>query len=193
MLQDIVRCHRARHRVRHPRRPPTGCSRRARPAYQLTWMDANVDDWVVTPRRGKAVEINALWHNALVLLDGWLDAPGVADEGDELAREAARCRGAFNARFWNPADAAPVRRRRWRARRRRRAAARTRSWRSPCRTRRSIGSTGRPCSTSVTRELADAGRPAHAVAARTPTTSASTSATCARATPPITRARCGRG
>ena len=35
---------------------------------QLTWMDAKVGDWVVTPRRGKAVEINALWHNALVLL-----------------------------------------------------------------------------------------------------------------------------
>ena len=33
--------------------------------YQLTWMDAKVDDWVVTPRRGKPVEINALWYNAL--------------------------------------------------------------------------------------------------------------------------------
>ncbi len=40
--------------------------------YQLTWMDAKVDDWVVTPRRGKAVEINALWYNALRLLEGWL-------------------------------------------------------------------------------------------------------------------------
>ena len=48
--------------------------------YQLTWMDAKVDDWVVTPRRGKAVEINALWHNALRLLAGWL-----RDEGDPLA------------------------------------------------------------------------------------------------------------
>ena len=37
--------------------------------YQLTWMDAKVDDWVVTPRRGKAVEINALWYNALRLLE----------------------------------------------------------------------------------------------------------------------------
>jgi predicted glycogen debranching enzyme len=36
--------------------------------YQLTWMDAKVGDWVVTPRRGKAVEINALWYNALKLL-----------------------------------------------------------------------------------------------------------------------------
>jgi Amylo-alpha-1,6-glucosidase len=38
--------------------------------YQLTWMDARVGDWVVTPRRGKAVEINALWCNALRLLEG---------------------------------------------------------------------------------------------------------------------------
>ncbi len=35
-------------------------------------MDAKVDDWVVTPRRGKAVEINALWYNALRLLEGWV-------------------------------------------------------------------------------------------------------------------------
>ena len=35
-----------------------------RRGYQLTWMDAKVGDWVVTPRRGKAVEINALWYNA---------------------------------------------------------------------------------------------------------------------------------
>ena len=50
---------------------PTGCCARAQQGYQLTWMDAKVDDWVVTPRRGKAVEINALWYNALRLLDGW--------------------------------------------------------------------------------------------------------------------------
>jgi predicted glycogen debranching enzyme len=35
----------------------------------LTWMDAKVGDWVVTPRRGKAVEINALWFNAVQLLE----------------------------------------------------------------------------------------------------------------------------
>ena len=35
---------------------------------QLTWMDAKVGDWVVTPRIGKAVEINALWYNALKIM-----------------------------------------------------------------------------------------------------------------------------
>ena len=51
---------------------PTACCARAQEGYQLTWMDAKVGDWVVTPRRGKAVEINALWYNALRLLEGWL-------------------------------------------------------------------------------------------------------------------------
>ncbi len=67
--------------------------------YQLTWMDAKVDNWVVTPRRGKAVEINALWYNALRLLTEWL-----RDEGDAMALEteerAERARESFNRRFW---------------------------------------------------------------------------------------------
>jgi predicted glycogen debranching enzyme len=62
-------------------------------------MDAKVDDWVVTPRRGKAVEINALWYNALALFAGWL-----REEGDPMAPQvqeaAARARTSFNARFW---------------------------------------------------------------------------------------------
>src|SRR4029450_11716993 len=52
--------------------PKDGLLRQGAPGYQLTWMDAKVDDWVVTPRRGKAVEINALWYNALRLLERWL-------------------------------------------------------------------------------------------------------------------------
>jgi predicted glycogen debranching enzyme len=70
--------------------------------YQLTWMDAKVDGWVVTPRRGKAVEINALWYNALCLLSQWLDEeePGSGRAYSELAR---RTRESFNRRFWNPA------------------------------------------------------------------------------------------
>ncbi|MBI2185742.1 MAG: glycogen debranching enzyme family protein [Acidobacteria bacterium] len=79
--------------------PVDGLLRQGEEGYQLTWMDAKVDDWVVTPRRGKAVEINALWYNALRLLAGWLQ-----EEGDpfaaELEHHAARTRDAFNARFW---------------------------------------------------------------------------------------------
>jgi len=68
--------------------------------YQLTWMDAKVGDWVVTPRRGKAVEINALWYNALRLLEGWVREAGDPTAADEYAAQAARCRESFNRRFW---------------------------------------------------------------------------------------------
>jgi predicted glycogen debranching enzyme len=68
---------------------------------QLTWMDALVDGWVVTPRRGKPVEINALWHNALVLLASWMVRAGRGVLAEDIAREARRCRDSFNARFWN--------------------------------------------------------------------------------------------
>jgi predicted glycogen debranching enzyme len=70
--------------------------------YQLTWMDAKVDDWVVTPRRGKAVEINALWYNALRLLAGWHARNGAHEPSSVIAGHAERARTAFNARFWNP-------------------------------------------------------------------------------------------
>ena len=79
--------------------PADGLLRQGRPGYQLTWMDAKVDDWVVTPRRGKAVEINALWYNALCLLQHWIDDLGEATDLD-LTRHAGRARRAFNARFW---------------------------------------------------------------------------------------------
>jgi predicted glycogen debranching enzyme len=68
--------------------------------YQLTWMDAKVGDWVVTPRRGKAVEINALWYNALRVLEGWLREAGRTDEADGIAQHAERTRLSFNEKFW---------------------------------------------------------------------------------------------
>ncbi len=68
--------------------------------YQLTWMDAKVDDWVVTPRRGKAVEINALWYNALKLMEQWAADEHDADGAAEYRERALRVRTAFNQRFW---------------------------------------------------------------------------------------------
>jgi predicted glycogen debranching enzyme len=79
--------------------PNDGLLRQGQEGYQLTWMDAKVDDWVVTPRRGKAVEINALWYNALRLLAGWLREEGI-DGAAALDALAARTRAAFNRRFW---------------------------------------------------------------------------------------------
>jgi len=61
---------------------------------QLTWMDAKVGGWVVTPREGKAVEINALWFNALMILSRLANDP-------QLAARAARVRERFRDVFWN--------------------------------------------------------------------------------------------
>jgi predicted glycogen debranching enzyme len=66
--------------------------------FQLTWMDAKVEGWVVTPRRGKAVEINALWFNALRLMERW-----AREYGDDAAGYRARAdlaERSFNDRFW---------------------------------------------------------------------------------------------
>jgi predicted glycogen debranching enzyme len=82
--------------------PVDGLLRQGAAGYQLTWMDAKVDDWVVTPRRGKAVEINALWYNALRLVEGWVQEEQGTDAAAALAARADEVRRAFNARFWYP-------------------------------------------------------------------------------------------
>jgi predicted glycogen debranching enzyme len=80
-----------------------GLLRQGADGYQLTWMDAKVGDWVVTPRRGKAVEINALWYNAQRLLGRWLAETGRGREANRWLDYAGRTAQAFNARFWNAA------------------------------------------------------------------------------------------
>ncbi len=70
---------------------------------QLTWMDAKVGDWVVTPRRGLAVEIQALWYNALRIMEEL--ARKFCDEVNRSQYEmmAERARESFNRQFWNEA------------------------------------------------------------------------------------------
>ncbi len=80
--------------------PEDGLLCQGAPGYQLTWMDAKVGDWVVTPRRGKAVEINALWHNALCLLAGWLDKLGDTTASSRYRRHAEQARKSFGEKFW---------------------------------------------------------------------------------------------
>jgi predicted glycogen debranching enzyme len=80
--------------------PGDGLLRQGAAGYQLTWMDAKVGDWVVTPRRGKAVEINALWYNALRLLERWVREEQGSEAATPLATRAAEVQTAFNARFW---------------------------------------------------------------------------------------------
>ncbi|MBZ5617461.1 MAG: glycogen debranching enzyme N-terminal domain-containing protein [Acidobacteriia bacterium] len=74
--------------------------RQGQEGYQLTWMDAKVDDWVVTPRRGKAVEINALWYNALRLMEQWLREEHQEMRAKQLGDVADRVRESFQRRFW---------------------------------------------------------------------------------------------
>lgn len=81
--------------------PADGLLRQGEEGYQLTWMDAKVGDWVVTPRRGKAVEINALWYNALCIFEGWLRATHHDAAADAIAVHATQTRASFNRRFWN--------------------------------------------------------------------------------------------
>jgi predicted glycogen debranching enzyme len=80
--------------------PADGLLRQGADGYQLTWMDAKVDGWVVTPRRGKAVEINALWHNALCVLASWERELGDGTRAARYRDMAARVRDSFNRRFW---------------------------------------------------------------------------------------------
>jgi predicted glycogen debranching enzyme len=82
--------------------PRDGLLAQGAPGYQLTWMDAKAGDWVVTPRRGKAVEINALWYNALRLMQYWLADAGDAAGAERMQAAAERCFAAFNRRFWDP-------------------------------------------------------------------------------------------
>ena len=71
-----------------------GLLRCGEPGVQLTWMDAKLGDWVVTPRIGKPVEIQALWLNALAI------GSGFSKRWEDAARRGRR---AFGERFWNEA------------------------------------------------------------------------------------------
>lgn len=98
VLNDIIAHHRNGTRFGIRMDPQDGLLIQGAEGYQLTWMDAKVDGWVVTPRRGKAVEINALWYNALRLLQQWREESG--EDAREIATIADQARASFNSRFW---------------------------------------------------------------------------------------------
>lgn len=68
--------------------------------FQLTWMDAKVGDWVVTPRIGKPVEIQALWYNALNIFAELLQLNGQQSDAENMWEQAAKVKRSFNDRFW---------------------------------------------------------------------------------------------
>ena len=78
-----------------------GMLRAGEPGVQLTWMDAKVGDWVVTPRQGKPVEIQALWYNALCILAELRKRAGNADGAVSLLARAKRVKDRFVEDFWN--------------------------------------------------------------------------------------------
>jgi predicted glycogen debranching enzyme len=81
--------------------PADSLLRAGEPDVQLTWMDAKVGEWVVTPRIGKPVEINALWYNALRTAAGFL-ALRQEPAAERYATLADRVRVSFRARFLRP-------------------------------------------------------------------------------------------
>ena len=98
MLKDVVRHHREGTKFNIGVDPHDGLLHAGAPGYQLTWMDAKVDDWVVTPRRGKPVEIQALWYNALRLMEEW--AGQLREEPEQWREMAEQAEASFNRRYW---------------------------------------------------------------------------------------------
>ena len=100
VLQDIIEWHLRgmRHHIHVD--PADGLLYAGEPGVQLTWMDAKADDWVVTPRIGKPVEINALWYNALCIMADF--ACHLGEPAEQYHALAEQARAGF-ARFWNEA------------------------------------------------------------------------------------------
>jgi predicted glycogen debranching enzyme len=71
------------------------------PSVQLTWMDAKIGDWVVTPRTGKAVEIQALWYNALCIMADLASRFGDAESRSTYTSMAELAKESFGSQFWN--------------------------------------------------------------------------------------------
>ena len=101
ILRDVLDHHMRGTRFGIHMDPNDGLLSQGAPGYQLTWMDAKAGDWVVTPRRGKAVEINALWYNALRVSADWLARTGDPEGAQQLRGAAERVQASFNRRFWN--------------------------------------------------------------------------------------------
>jgi 4-alpha-glucanotransferase len=90
ILADMIEWHRDGTRYGIGKDPVDGLLRAGVPGVQLTWMDAKVGDWVVTPRMGKPVEINALWYNALRIMSAFATRLGEPDTFGAAAEAARR-------------------------------------------------------------------------------------------------------
>jgi predicted glycogen debranching enzyme len=101
VLHDIIEWHKRGTRYNIHLDPQDGLLYTGQPGVQLTWMDAKIGEWVVTPRIGKPVEINALWYNALCSMADF--ARRLTKPADRYREMAEGARTGF-ARFWNEAS-----------------------------------------------------------------------------------------
>jgi glycogen debranching enzyme len=100
-LQQIVDWHHRGTRYNIHLDPADGLLYGGSPEVQLTWMDAKLDDWVVTPRIGKPVEISALWYNALRSLAGFARRLGRDADAAGYDAQADQTRAGLRSRFWS--------------------------------------------------------------------------------------------
>ena len=98
LLEDIIAWHVRGTRYGIGVDASDGLLRAGAPGVQLTWMDAKVGDWVVTPRWGKPVEINALWYAALTHMGEWARRLGRDGASYDVLRQAVE--RSFLPRFW---------------------------------------------------------------------------------------------
>jgi predicted glycogen debranching enzyme len=98
VLEDIIAWYKRGTRYQIHRDEADGLLYAGEPGLQLTWMDAKVDSWVVTPRIGKPVEVNALWYNALMIMADF--ARRLGKNPDHYKALAATAVTGFE-RFWN--------------------------------------------------------------------------------------------
>ena len=98
LLKDVVHRHRVGTHFNIGVDRQDGLLQAGAPGYQLTWMDAKVEDWVVTPRRGKPVEVQGLWYNALRLMAHWAEQLG--ERPDRWLDMAEQAEKSFHRRYW---------------------------------------------------------------------------------------------
>lgn len=100
VLKNIIEWHRkgTRYQIHET---PDGLLYSGQEGVQLTWMDAKIGDWVVTPRTGKVVEVNALWYNALCICSELLFLNDEYQEASEMRESAATTKNSYVEQFWN--------------------------------------------------------------------------------------------
>ncbi|MCU1311620.1 MAG: putative glycogen debranching enzyme [Candidatus Angelobacter sp.] len=103
VLVDIIDCHVRGTRYGIQVDEGSGLLHAGEPGVQLTWMDAKIGDWVVTPRIGKPVEIQALWYNALRTMEAFAPQFG-EDQHRRFEGMAILASSSFNNLFWNDTD-----------------------------------------------------------------------------------------